>query len=173
MTVTASFPNDPGFEGLYRYSVHGTWEVRPRALSHLDMFLVLENCPFVCTPGIVAFDDTVGVSTGAYGDDSPCFPVWYLGEFLCNGDPSLPPELRMTAVKFEPFDGQACEPATVGMGSWYFYSPLVPGPATTHVDAMVVKHGQYVCTGDVTGQLPSCLVPSQSGSWGKLKALYR
>ena len=173
MTVTASYPNDPGFEGYYRYNVFGSWEVWPRALSHIDVFLMLQQCPFVCTPGVVAFADTAGLSTGSTAAGDACYPVWYLGEYLCNGDPSLPDNLRFSAVKFEPFEGQSCEPGTVEMGSWRFYSFLPPGPSVTHVDAVAVKHGQYVCTGDITGQLPNCTVARENESWGRLKSLYR
>jgi hypothetical protein len=173
MTVSATFPNDPGFEGYYRYNVFGSWEVWPRALSHLDVFLMLQQCPLVCEPGIVAFGDTAGISTGSTPGESPCYPVYYLGEYLCHGDNSLPPELQYTAVKFEPFEDQACQPSTVEMGSWRFYSWLPPGPSMTHVDAVAVKHGQYVCTGDITGQLPICAVATGTASWGRLKNLYR
>lgn len=173
MTVTASFPNDPGFEGYYRYAVFGNWTIWPRALSHMDIFLMLQDCPFICTPGIIAFGDTAGISTGADANEAPCYPVFYEGEYLCMGDPSLPPDLRTSTVKFEPWTGQSCEPGTVGMGSWRFYSPLPPGPSTIHVDAVVIKHGQYVCTGDISGQLPGCSVPIEGKSWGKVKGQYR
>jgi len=172
LTVTASFPNDPGFEGLYRYALGGNWEVWPRALSHFDVFLMFNDCPDICGPGVVVFGDTAGISTGSTVDEAPCYPVFYLGEYLCEGDPSLPEEFQASTVKFEPWEGQSCEPGTVGVGSWRFYSPLPPGPGTTHVDAALIKHGQYVCTGDVTGQLPGCSVETSRESWGMIKARY-
>jgi hypothetical protein len=49
----------------------------------------------------------------------------------------------------------------------------VPGPSTVHTDVLVIKHGQYVCTGDVSGQLPICSIGVQPERWGRLKTLYR
>src|SRR5262245_50379466 len=44
MTVSAAHSVDPGFEGLWKYTITGTWNVGQHALSHVDFFFALENC---------------------------------------------------------------------------------------------------------------------------------
>ena len=169
MVVTAT----PLGGGLYEYTVTGTWDVAPRALSHLDFFLDLENCACVCEPGIVSFGSPAGTSTGADGDGNPC-TVDYLGDYLCMGDASIPPELSGPTVKFEPEAGQNCEPETQGSGTWSFTSLLPPAPASVYPDAVAIKHGGVTCTGDLSGQLPmcDCTVPTNATTWGTLKSIY-
>jgi hypothetical protein len=172
MTVTASFPNDPGFEGLYKYTVTGCWDITQFGLSHIDVFLALKSLECVCDPRIVKFPDPAGTSDGE-GDVEPCV-VSYEGVYNCMGDPTVPAELKAPTVKWNTLDGD-CEAATTGCGTWVFYSPFSPQPAAVHPDAVAIKHGQQVCVGDLTGQLPmgDCTVPTRATSWGSMKASYR
>src|SRR5437762_4746294 len=64
MTVSASVSTDPGFEGLYKYCVAGSWDVGQHAVSHIDFFLALANCECVCDPRIAKFGAPAGTSTG-------------------------------------------------------------------------------------------------------------
>jgi len=172
MTVTATVSSDPGFEGLWKYCVSGSWDVgSPPALSHIDFYAGLLDCECVCQPGVVLFGSPAGTSTG---EPEPC-TVNYDGEYLCKGDPSVPPELASPAVKFEA-PAQTCEPSTSGSGTWCFYSPLPPATAGNYTDGVVIKYGANSCTGDLSGQLPSCQCATEVGgkrTWGSLKVLYR
>jgi hypothetical protein len=173
MSVTATVSNDPGFVGLWKYCISGSWNVgAPPALSHINFYAGLQACECVCDPRVIKFDSPAGTSTG---DPDNC-KVVYNGEYLCNGDPSIPPELQAPAVKFE-YKSEACEPSTSGTGTWCFYSPLPPSPATVHPDAVVIKYGaNNSCTGDLTGQLPSCDCQTDvrtKHTWGSLKLIYR
>jgi hypothetical protein len=173
MTVAATVSNDPGFVGLYKYTVSGTWDVGRRALSHLDVFFALENCVCVCDPRIFKFPATAGTSNGGTQSGSFC-TVSYIGEYLCVGDPSIPDELHSATIKFEPGDG-SCEPMTVGSGTWSFYSPFPPAAPQTYPNVVGIKHGLITCLGDLTGQLPvcDCSVPAQPTTWGFMKSIYR
>lgn len=173
MTVTATFPNDPGFPNLWKYTLSGSWDVGQHAVSHMDILLMLGDCDVVCLPGIVQFDSPAGQSTGEDSTGAPC-TLLYTGVYQCTGDPSIPPNLRQPTAKFQPVPG-SCDSQTTGSGTWSFYSALPPGPSATHSDVIVIKHGNTACTGDVTGQLPICQPPSAVGeaSWGSVKALFQ
>ncbi len=172
MVVTATFPNDPGFEGLYKYTVTGSWDVTQFGLSHIDFFLALENLKCVCNPAVVKVPDPAGTSDGE-GDVEPC-KVEYEGQYNCMGDPTVPAELAAPTVKFNTIEGD-CEAATTGTGTWVFYSPFAPAPFSVYPNGAAIKHGQDVCTGDLSGQLPEgdCSVPASPTSWGALKVSYR
>ncbi len=174
MTVTAAVSADPGFEGLWKYCVAGSWDVgSPPALSHINFFVGLLACECVCDPRVIKFATPSGTSNGVPDNCK----VAYNSEYLCNGDPSVPPELRSPAVKFEYPDGQGCEPSTSGTGTWCFYSPLPPNPAAVYADGIVIKYGSSSsCTGDLFGQLPSCDCQTEirpKRTWGSLKLIYR
>jgi hypothetical protein len=172
MTVDATFPNDPGFEGLYKYTVTGCWDVTQFGLSHIDVFLALKTLECICDPNVVKFPVPGGTSDGV-GDSGPC-TVNYEGLYFCMGDPSIPAELAAPTVKWNALNGE-CEPGTEGCGTWVFYSPFPPAPSATHEDAVAIKHGQLVCVGDLTGELPmgDCSTPSRPTSWGSMKVTYR
>src|SRR5262245_28872758 len=172
MTVTATFPNDPGFEGLWKYTLSGSWDVGQHALSHLDILLMLEDCPIICDAGVFRFASPAGQSTGEDSVGNPC-TLFYSGSFLCNGDPSIPPSLREPTAKFQPTSGQSCSTTTEGSGTWFFYSILSPGPETVHTGVIVIKHGNSACTGDVTGRLPTCQTTAvEENTWGRVKMLF-
>jgi hypothetical protein len=171
-TLTASISTDPGFENLYKYCLEVSWDLGRYDLSHLDIFLQLENCECICDPRFVRFDDPAG-STMSTGDDGSCIND-YFGEYVCVGDPSLPGLMLGPAVKFEP-EPATCEPGLVGSGLFCFYSPMPPGPPTTVPEGLAIKHGQFACTGDLLGVIPicDCFLQKTPGTWGELKATYR
>lgn len=171
-TVTAEFNTDPAFPKLWKYCAEVSWDVGQFALSHLDMFLELPDCDCICNPLFLKFAQPAGHSTNTSGE--PC-ELDYLGEFVCKGDPSLPPEYGSPAVKFEPDPYATCEPGTSGYGTFCFYSPMPPLPATEFPQGLAIKHGQEVCYGTLLGQMPSCdcALPAGAPTWGSLKQLYR
>ena len=173
MQVSAQQSTDPGFVGLWKYTVTGSWDVTRYDLSHIDFFLGLANLECICDPRVVRFGSPAGTSDGLSAS-GPCTALYY-GQYLCKGDPSIPDELRMPTIKFQPDETIGCEPAVRGTGTWVFYSPFPPAPFSVYPDAVAIKHGRGTCTGDLVGTMPmgDCTVPSRAATWGGVKAIYR
>jgi hypothetical protein len=170
MTVTAELSTDPGFEGLYKYTVTGSWDVTQFGLSHIDFFLQLKDLECICDPRVIKFGG--GTSTGT-SDAGPCV-VNYEGKYNCAGDPTMPAELQAPTVKFNTIAGD-CKTATTGTGTWFFYSPFVPGPYSVDPEGAAIKHGQGICVGELAGTMPygDCATPTHPTSWGGIKGIYR
>ena len=172
MVVTAELSTDPGFEGLYKYTVTGTWDVGQFGLSHIDFFLTLKDLECICDPRVIQFADPAGTSDGE-GLTDPC-KVEYEGKYNCTGDPTVPSELQVPTVKFNAIAGD-CEPGVTGTGTWVFYSPFPPAPYSVDPEGVAIKHGQQVCLGPLAGTMPmgDCATPAETKSWGGVKAIYR
>ena len=172
VTVSAEPSTDPGFEGLYKYTVTGSWDVTQFGLSHIDFFLQLKDLECICDPAVVKFGTPAGTSNGV-SDDGPCI-VNYEGLYFCMGDPSIPAELAAPTIKFNSINGD-CEPGTTGTGTWVFYSPFPPAPFSVDPEGAAIKHGQQVCVGQLAGTMPmgDCSTPTRAMSWGSVKANYR
>src|SRR5262249_10026462 len=169
-TVTVSVSNDAGFVGLYKYCVTATRNV-PQDISHLDTFLGLPDCPCICDPVFIKFPTPAGVASPP--DDS-C-DLNFFGEYVCKGDPSLPPAMNGPAVKFNPDPSSTCSASLAGTGTFCFYSPMPPAAPGTHTNALAIKDGQNVCYGTLEGSLPicDCALPAQGATWGRVKSTYR
>ena len=176
MTVTASQPNDPGFEGLTKYTISGSWDIgQQQGISHISFLLLLEAaCECVCDTGFLKFASPAGSSTGDDGQGGSC-TVHYDGTFACTGDPTIPPD--DAAIKFEVISEEGCESSPSGSGTWCFYSPIPPGPANTYTDAVALKYGTQECFGDLVGVLPDCsfcsTVAVDEETWSIIKHLFR
>ncbi len=172
MVVTAAPSNDPGFEGLYKYTVTGTWDVGQFGLSHIDFFLTLKELECICDPRVAQFAIPAGTSDGT-NDEGAC-KVLYEGKYNCKGDPSIPAELAAPTIKFNAVSAD-CETGTTGTGTWVFYSPFPPAPYSVDPEGVAIKHGQQVCLGPLAGTLPmgDCTTPAETKSWGGVKAIYR
>jgi hypothetical protein len=173
MQVSAARSYDPGFEGLWKYTVTGAWDVTRYDLGHIDFFLGLANLECICDPRVIKFPTPAGTSDGMSAS-GPCTAIYY-GQYLCKGDPAIPEELRTPTVKFEPNETIGCEPGVKGSGTWVFYSPFAPAPFSVYPDAVAIKHGRGTCTGDLVGTMPmgDCTVPTRAATWGGVKAIYR
>jgi len=159
------------FEGYWCYTITFTWD-SPYSLSNLSNFVGLEGLACACDPGIFVFPDPAGTTTG-YEDGMEC-TLEYMGEYVCNGNPSLPPELaNYSAVKWEP-NPETCNAGTTGTGTVVFYSLLAPGEDEYHADILVIKGGTETVIGAVTGPLPAadCGVEHEHDSLGQLKARF-
>lgn len=169
-TSSAERSTEPGFEGFWKYCFDIHWNTNPwgaQGLSHADVFLSLEECAAACDPGRFASADTVGSGDGEGG----C-TVYYLGEFLCEGDPNFP-EFPFPTVKFEHYSGDR-EPGAVNSAHVCFYSVFLPAPPAVHSDALGIKFGQNTGAGPLEGPLPMCEVnPVDQTTWGTIKQLYR
>lgn len=172
-TVTAEpNPDDPSL-GLWRYCLEANWQIDPpHDLSHLDIMLALGECECICEEFPFAALDSAGTSSGVDSAGADC-TVYYYAEFLCDGDPSI--DVFEPLVKFEPYEGD-CEPEPIGSGIFCFYTDWAPIEVSLPNDLLVVKGGQVVCFGEVTGFLPECdcgSSPSNQDTWGTIKARFR
>ena len=160
------------FEGYWCYTIEFSWE-STQSLSHVSGFVGLDGLVCACDPGLMTFPDTAGSTTGV--EDGVECTLDYIGEYLCTGDPSLPdPISDVAAVKFDP-SSDSCDAGSTGSGTFTFYSLIAPGSGDVHTDAMVIKAGQNVVSGDLLGPLPAadCALPVQEQAWGAIKGLYR
>lgn len=175
--VTAEITNDAGFEGMYKYTITGYWEVsgaeQGEGLSNL-LFSLGGECPCVCdaqSPAVL-FPNPAGTSTGLDGDDNPC-QVVYQAFVECNGLEDITDDV---VLKYEVPDNQDCEPIAMGSGVWIFYSTLEPLAANVYPNGAFIKFGETICNGPMSGQLPSCHeclpVSTEQKSWGSIKAKF-
>jgi len=172
-TATATFPNDPGFEGLWKYTLSGSWDTgAANGLSHIS-FLINFECPCVCEEGFAYFDTPAGTATGVDSLGGPC-EAEFIGLNECAGDPTI--GSNAPAIKFELPEDQGCETTNTGTGTWCFYSAQSPLPAAVYAEAVVIKFGNNECSGTLTGNLPDCTecgpVPVEESTWGSVKRLY-
>lgn len=170
ITGTATVqPAGPGpFDGYWCYTIDMDWST-PKSLSHLTIYVGLDNLECACDDGLFTFDSPAGTSTGV--EDGVTCTLDYDGEYVCHGDPSLPSGMDdLAAVKWDPIT-EPCDAGKTGSGTFTFYSLLAPGPYTTHEDLLVIKNGQNASTGDVVGRLPQadCSVDAHTDSFGGVK----
>ena len=169
-TGTAELTSDPGYLGYWKYCYEFTWSGLPHGASHLDVFIMLQDCACLCAPGYFAFADTVGSGPGENGE--PC-TVYYYASFLCEGDPTMGNGLP--TIKFEYYEN-GCEPGKDGTAFLCFYSVAAPMQEGTFEDAIGMKFGTDTDTGCLVGVMPSCdtnASATENSSWGSVKALYR
>jgi hypothetical protein len=164
--------------GEWKYTITVTWDTGSmHALSHLDVMFGWADHNCVCEDfyQAFAFSDTAGVSTGVLMDDTEC-TVYYYGEVLCEGDPSIPGSDE-PLIKWEPFEPEGdCEPGPTGEGTFWFYTDWDPVPAEIPNEFLVEKDDLNYCYGELTGDIPliGCdEVPAARSSWGGVKASYR
>jgi hypothetical protein len=172
--VTAAISDDPGFEGLWKYSVTFQWETA-KGLSHANVFLALKNCECVCQEGLIQFPDPAAESLGELPSGEPC-TAQYVGEYVCMGDPTIPEAMNAPAVKYDAVTTEdGCEPGKTGVGYACFYTTLPPADVGRLPNGVGVKAGQDTCLGDVIGQLPvcDCTVQIEDTTWGEVKGTYR
>jgi hypothetical protein len=169
-TTTAEVATEPGFEGYWHYTLEISWdttEIGGHGMSHLGFFLSLGVCHCACHPGIVVFDDAPGMGEGVDGCD-----LGFIGLYECEADPHYPE--KGATVKFE-HDESGCEPDWSGAATLDFYSMFAPGDPQTYLGAIGIKAGTQTSEGAIVGVLPLCECgsPTESASWGMVKALYR
>ena len=172
--IDATQPEDPGFEGLWRYSVTFRWNAS-NGLSHADVFLALQACECVCDPNLILFPDPAARSTGETAAGDSC-AASYVGEYLCMGDPTIPEAMNSPAVKFDAVsDSSGCEPGMTGVGYAFFYSPLPPGPINSESNGIGMKASGFTCLGPIDGRFPlcDCTVQNEVSTCGNVKGIYR
>jgi hypothetical protein len=171
--VSAELSTDPGYEGMYKYTMTGSWELDGVGAISYVLFSLGAECPCLCDSlvDMVYFENTAGTSTGETTRGDAC-EARYNGFIECDG--LL--ETDDVALKYEVL-GNMCDPKEAGTGTWFFYSTLSPLPYAEYTDAVYFKYGENLCTGTLTGQLPNCLeciqVPTEDKTWGAIKSIYR
>lgn len=168
--------------GLWQYTLTVDWDTGTQhGLSHLDLLMGYENHNCECDQFSFAFPDTAGSSEGERGAvsykfqlrDDPC-TVFYEGFFECWGDPSIP-GVYEPLLKFEPYEGDGCEPGPVGSMTVVFYSDWEPVPVMMPNEWLVIKFAGYSCFGQVDGVLPQldCIhTAAESADWSGVKSKY-
>jgi hypothetical protein len=155
----------------WEYCITLTWDVPGiSTISHFDVLLQLEACPCVCDFFSFAALDVAGTSNGE-AEGEPC-TVEYWAYFTCQ-DPSTGIEVPL--VKFEPLEICGCFPMSQGTGTFCFFSNWAPVEITDGDGLLVLKSGDFVGFGELTGVLPTCTCPTgtEGGSWGGVKILFR
>ena len=158
--------------GVYTYALGAFWN----SILGQSSLLLLSDCD-PCQPELFTFGSPAGSMNGYYPYGGGC-RIYYDGALRCAGDPSIPTEFLVPAVSLTRSPSSPyCLFTYPAWGSWQFKTPLPPGPNVVHPNAFVIKYGyngEY-CTGDVIGRLPLCGGPIgvDSGSWGRVKALFQ
>ncbi|MCK4410540.1 MAG: hypothetical protein KAW67_10655, partial [Candidatus Eisenbacteria sp.] len=162
---------EPGFEGYYEYCYHIYWnttEYGGHGLSHSTIYLALGNCVCACDTGYFGHRVPAGL---AFGEES-CEINMY-SAFDCLGDPHFP--LDGPTMKFEP-DEEFCELGVTGWMHVCYFSLFPPNEYAIYEDHLGIKFGPNVELGDLEGVLPYCECdpdPTEQGSWGMIKVLFR
>ena len=164
-TITAELQGSGSFAGLYKYTIVITWDT-PQGLSNVTLDCGFGECVQQACEQTFAFDSLAGTSDG---EPEPC-TAGYSGEFNCNGNPSV--GVTDPIVKWAALNGD-CEPGRTGTATLCFYTNLPPN-AGSEQPVFLVKNGQNVCQGQITGDCPvsPCTVPTRPSTWGAVKAIY-
>lgn len=171
-TIAAAPSADPLLPA-WEYTLTVTWDTGTQyAVSHIDLLLDEVGGTCMCSDFSAALTrvNPAGASGGSPG---ACSVTW--DSFLeCRGDPSIP-GVDGILLKFEPRAG-ACEPGTVGTGTFVFHSDLAPVPVDENIISMTDKFGLNYCFGTLTGVFPGMAcnpVPNAVSTWGAVKGMYR
>jgi hypothetical protein len=164
-TISSELQLSGPYAGLYKYTIEITWD-SPQGLSNITL-----DCGYDCAPTLACqqqheFDNPAGYSDG---EPAVC-QVDYVGEFNCNGNPSI--GITYPIVKWNAVYSGGCEPGATGSGTFWFYTIIAPTPDSP-LPIIIEKNGQNVCDGIVLGDCPTlCTVPVEDASWGEVKSHY-
>ena len=160
-----------GFEDYWEYCYHIYWDTTEfggQGLSHSTIYLALAACVCACDDGYFEHRVPAGL---AFGEES-CEIDMY-STFVCAGDPHFP--LDGPTMQFEP-DETGCELGVTGWMHVCYFSLFPPTEPGIFEDHFAIKFGQSVELGDLVGVLPYCECdpnPTEHGSWGTIKTLFR
>jgi hypothetical protein len=166
-TIVTVYQHDGPYRGLYLYTV--TLEfILEKGLSNVTLDLGFSDCLEYACGQIFLFADPAGESPGQIEDCA----VTYVGEFNCRGNPSI--DLTVPVVKWDVSATSDCAPGKTGTATLRFYTNLGPD-SNRDVSLFLIKNGQEVCEGTVTGDVPlsPCSVPTRDVRWGEIKSMYQ
>jgi hypothetical protein len=159
--------------GAWLYRLLVSWDTGSQyAMSHIDLIMDVDNgnCDCAELQDAINWGEYIG---SGLGDPLPCL-LFYEGEVLCNGDPSI--SEPGIVLKFEPLESEECEPGTGGTATITFFSDYPPGTIAEPNLFLLDKYAGFVCYGPITGDFPSIPcdpVNSEETSWGLIKQLYQ
>ncbi|MFH2051560.1 MAG: hypothetical protein ABIK96_03735 [bacterium] len=157
----------------WQYTLVLDWDTgTPYALSHANLLMDIPGGTCTCDNFVEALTWANPMGSGP-GEDG-C-TVNYNAFLECDGDPSIP-EVDGILLKFEPVEGEGCEPANVGTMTLVFYSHLPPAPVDEDLLSLVDKFGQNHCFGYLAGDFPSMPcdpVDAAGTSFGTVKGFFR
>lgn len=161
-SVEAEFQVSGPFAGLWKYTIDFSWDTA-QGLSNVTLDCGFGECVNEACTAIWMFDTPAGTGPG-----DGC-TIEFDGEFNCSGNPSIgftDPVLKWDAI------GE-CQPENMGSATLCAYTNIGPHP-DSQLPIILIKNGQNVCEGEVTGDCPSpCTVPTEETTWGEMKALYK
>jgi len=163
--------DDLSAPAAWKYTLTIVWDTdSPYGVSHINL---VPGAGGRCTceelESAFFWIDPAGYSDGEPG---PC-TVDYMMMIECGGDPSL--DIEEPLFKFEYYEDTGCEPGNSGVMTAVFYSTFAPADIEVPNLALVDKHAQLSCWGELTGVfpgLPCDPLPEQTTSWGIIKSLY-
>lgn len=163
-TVTAELQTTGPFSGLWKYCLNLTWDT-PQGLSNVTFDCGLDACPGAACGAGWFFDDPAGTGTG--GEPDSC-DFEFTGEFNCNGNPSI--GIDYPIIKWDAIN-DGCEAGPTGMAMLCFYTAAAPQMPEAVV--VLIKNGQMVCEGTVTGACPMiCPTPIEDATWSRVKSQF-
>lgn len=187
-TVSVEVSADPGFEGLFKYTI--TLDKHDEDEDDDFGFLLLlglESCACKCEEGFIVPAAAGEIPGDDKDDHDGCCSV--ASEYLCNGSQDIPPEVNGPAIRFYGGEGDDCdENDDFEQATLFFYTPLPPGPPSSHQIYLFDDHddddkdGSHddedeedgSCDGFLDGTLPSCdcTVDAVRENWGTVKSRF-
>ena len=112
--IAAMESNDPGYEGLYKYTITGNWDLGDGGAISYILFSLGDECPCLCDTALstIVFPNPGGTATGETIRGREC-QARFAGFIECGG--LL--ETDDVVAKYESV-GSSCEARGEGMGSW-------------------------------------------------------
>lgn len=151
---------DPGFSGLYKYTVQVNWDLHNGGHDGSHFYVRLGGLTETCEPNTLAFADPAG---NAPGEDNgmPCDALLD-GHYFCKDLPWFPHFDQIAFAKFEQQDDN-CQLPAEGSATFVFYTALPPGVPGEHRYAVAVRQGFRVAIGHVDGPLPGLSAQRELG----------
>ena len=145
-TVTAEYQDSGPYAGKYKYTVDVVWTTT-QGLSNVTLDCGFAACAAEACNQDWEFENPAGQGTG--GDPGDCsFDL--VGEFNCNGNPSI--GINHPIIKWDAVGAEECEAGASGTATLCFYTSVVP--ADGNLPVFLVKNGQNICDGTLSGDCP-------------------
>ncbi len=159
-TSEVEVTNDLGFEGLYKYTLHLTWNLEHVGFEKARFYVRLGELTEDCESGTILFADPAGTTAGMNGGEV-CEAV-YSGSYLCKDLPWFPWQDQVSAVAFEQEEA-SCHVDQTGSATFFFYSSLPPEAAGLHRFRVGMRRGWHVAVGSIQGSLPGLAGEREDG----------
>lgn len=147
-TSSAALIEDGEYAGLYRYDIFIEWHIH-RNINQINLFL---GDDFEQAGNTIVFPDAAGSSTSIGNPGNP-FAMNWTGIYVANEDGSL--FNGEAYIKYtRPFTPRGERPGKIGMGTFSFYSDLIPQYGLYPDILVVQKRNRYQIDGDLSGAYP-------------------